>query len=1109
MSNRVTFDCQLEKCLFQKDGYYIYAMKIDQFKYPDIVVGKYGTTTILGNNLYELEYKQLYHVIAEPKDTKYGVSYEVVSISFDQPQTENDVRNYLMTVLTKNQAEQIMKHYPNIMDLVAQDRVDEIDIGKLKYITQRNLDIIIGKIRATSLLVNICATFYNTISLNVMQKLYSQFGSVDKIKEVLREQPYSGLCKLEGVGFRKADEILLKIEEESNAIKARGEEPKFEFKGPLKFSEDRCLACMQYYLDENEQDGNTKMKIEDLKAKVYTYAKETSIFFDKLLEHDAFFVDTINQMIGNKSTYNIEKYIAETLLNANKSPILWDFNLEPYKTLGEFKLTEQQRAVQELLCKNNVVVLNGPAGCVDCDTEFFNGTQWKKISEFNESDLVLQYNQNGSTTLVHPERYIKVPCKELYHFETKYGINQTICEDHNIVYWSKKGHQHQCKIKDVIYDQENNAYGWQGYFKTFFKYDGAGINLTDAEIKIMCAVICDGSFYNNTSEDKDSYMTCRFHLKKGRKKERLLALLNDSGVSYRHSKSATTDYDDYYIKAPRREKSFGSYWYNCSHRQLKIICDEILYWDGSFKETNNGVIRKSFSTTIKETADFIQFAFAACGYRASISINDRMNQEYLTNGKIYQRKSIEYQLTITNRRFVGICGEKKRGHTQTAIDKVQTVDGFKYCFTVPSHMLVLRRNNCIFITGNCGKSSSVKAVVQMLNDNHLDFVMGCPSAKAAKVLEKYAGFSATTIHRMLGYQSGGFTYCKTNPLQVDLVIIDESSMLDIFLFKSVLEAIDFKRTKLLLIGDTYQLPSVGAGNLLHDIINSDICPVSTLTEIFRYSEGGLISVATDTRNGKQFLPYIISPETQVISKGNSFFFCPQSKENCVDYAVKMYLKLAETNSLEDIIVITSQNKGPQGAIAINNRIQNAINPKKNDNVLQLVREDYTIEYRENDMVMQTVNDYHSIICDEYGYYERDDDGDPMHETLIANGESGRIVYVNSQNMVVKFDNYYILRHKSDLDKMSLAYAITAHKSQGSGYKNVIVVTPSTHTYMLNSNLLYVSFTRAKKFCFCIGNPKTIAIAIKKKQNLSRETFLQDIIGKIRSVKDESNVNKNN
>lgn len=771
MGNRVTFDCQLERCLFQKDGYYIYAMKIDQFKYPNIVVSKYGTVTILGNNLYELEYKQNYHVIAESKDTKYGISYEVISISFDQPKTENDVRNYLMTVLTKNQAEQIMKHYPNIMDLVAQDRVDEIDVSKLKYITQRNLDIIVSKIRATSLLVDICSTFYNTISLNIMQKLYGQFGSVDKIKEELRERPYSGLCKLDGVGFRKADEILLKIEEESEAIKARGEEPRFEFKGPLKFSEDRCLACMQYYLDENEQEGNTKMKIEDLKAKVYTYAKETSIFFDKLLEHNAFYVDIMNQVIGNKSTYNIEKYIAETLLNANKRPILWSFNLEPYKTLGEFKLTEQQRAVQELLCKNNVVVLNGPAGS--------------------------------------------------------------------------------------------------------------------------------------------------------------------------------------------------------------------------------------------------------------------------------------------------------------------------------------------------GKTSSVKSLIKMLNDNHLDFLMACPSAKAAKVLEKYAGFPATTIHRMLGYQAGGFTYDKHRPLPADLIIIDESSMLDIFLAKSVLEAIDFNRTKLLLIGDSYQLSSVGAGNLLHDIINSDLCPISTLTEIFRYSEGGLVTVATDTRNGKQFLPYIISPETQVIPKGNSFFFCPQSKETCVDYAVKMYLKLAETNSLEDTIVVTSQNKGPQGAIAINNRIQNAVNPKKNNNVLQLVREDYTIEYRENDMVMQTVNDYHSIICDETGYYERDEDGEPMYETLIANGESGRIVCVNSQNMVVKFDNHYILRYKSDLDKMSLAYAITAHKSQGSGYKNVIVVTPSTHTYMLNSNLLYVAYTRAREKCFNIGNPKTIAVAIKKKQNLSRETFLQDIIKKIRSVGNESNIDENN
>lgn len=761
--SRVTFECQLDRQLFKRDGFYIYAMNIDRIKYPDVVVNRYGNVTILGNNLYDLDYKQTYNVIAEPKDTKYGISYDVISIGFDQPQTEEDVKNYLMTVLTKNQAEQIMHHYPNIMDLVAQDRIDEIDINKLKYINQRSLETIINKIRATSVLMNICSMFYNTITLNVMQKLYNEFGSVDKIREVLRTKPYSGLCQIEGIGFRKADEILLKIEEESELVKSRGEEPRFEFSGPLKFSEDRCFACMQYYLNENEQDGNTKMKIEDLKAKVYTYAKETSIFFDNLLNNENFYVDTINQVIGKKSTYNIEKYIGERLFEANDQPIIWNFDLEPYKVLGEFNLTEQQRKVQELICKNNVVVLNGPAGS--------------------------------------------------------------------------------------------------------------------------------------------------------------------------------------------------------------------------------------------------------------------------------------------------------------------------------------------------GKTSSVKAIIQMLNDHNLDFLMGCPSAKAAKVLEKYAGFQATTIHRMLGYQDGDFTYCKTNQFHADLIIIDESSMLDIFLCKSVLEAIDFSRTKLLLIGDSYQLPSVGAGNLLHDIINSNVCPVSTLTEIFRYSEGGLITVATDTRNGKMFLPYEVAPGTQVIPKGNSFFFCPQQKETCVDYAVKMYMKLAETNSLEDIIVITSQNKGLQGAVAINNRIQNAVNPRKNDNVIVVDKEDCTIEYRENDIVMQTVNDYHSIVCDEDGYYDTDDNGDPMYEVLIANGETGRIVSVSGQRLVVKFDNHYIIRHKADLDKMSLAYSITAHKSQGSGYKNVIVVTPSTHSYMLNSNLLYVAYTRAKEKCFNIGNPKTIAISIKKKQNLSRETFLQNII---KSLKEKEN-----
>lgn len=1092
----VSFKCIPEKNLFFKDTYKIYSVKVDKKEYPNIILDSlYHTAKIVGSNIYELEMGKEYEVVATPKSNpKYGISYEVISISRDEPKTEEDIKAFLMTILTYSQAQQIMEHYPNIIDLIKEGRDNEIDLSKLKGIGEKNFEKIKEKILNNFQLIDMCSMFYNMISLNMMKKLYGEFGSADAVKESLKKKPYSSLYKIDRIGFRKSDEILLKIEEESNKQIENGEEPKFKFDNPLRTSSDRCLACMEYYLEMNEQDGNTKMSIEDLKAKVKAYVKEAFVFFNELINEDCFHYDMKEQAIGLITTYNMEKYIANRIVSANKKPILWDINLCNYTKIGDFELTEEQQNAQKFLCKNNVVILNGAAGCVDCDTEFFNGKEWKKVSDWTEEDKVLQYNQDGTAELVQPICYIKQPCNELYHFETKYGVNQTVCEDHNIIYWSQKGYQHSCKIQDIIDGQNREGnYGWQGKFKTSFNYNGKGIDLTDEEIRIMCAVICDGSFYYQAKPHWDSYNTCRFHIKKNRKKDRLKNLFASAKIQYREVESVAEGYTDFYIEAPLRQKEFSSEWYNCSNHQLQIICDEILNWDGNLGITKNGHIRKRFSTTIKTNADFIQFAFSACGYKASIFSNDRRGRKYYTCGKLYERKTIEYSVQITNRNFVGIQYEKSRNYKQTEITKVQTIDGFKYCFTVPSHMLILRRENCIFVTGNCGKTSSVRSITNMLIDHHLTFNMAAPSAKAAKVLSRYAGYEATTIHRMLGYQNGAFIFNKDNPITSDVVIIDETSMLDVWLMVSLLKAIDFDRTKLLLVGDSYQLPSVGAGNLFYDLIQSKICPISTLSKIFRYSEGGLIKVATDIRNSKQYLPSKLDLKKTVYPFGNSYYFCPQSKEHCIDYVVKMYCKLAEKNSLENIMVITAQNKGEFGTVVLNNRIQNAINPNKDKTISYKTVEGIEVEYRLNDIVMQTVNDYHSIVCDEYGYFERDEDGSPMRETLIANGENGRIVYINSVGMVVRYDDYYIWRTKSDLDKLSLGYAITCHKSQGSGCDNVIILTPAAHTWMVNSNLLYVSCTRAKSKCYHIGSLITINSAVKKKANLKRTTFLQELL----------------
>ena len=364
-------------------------------------------------------------------------------------------------------------------------------------------------------------------------------------------------------------------------------------------------------------------------------------------------------------------------------------------------------------------IYSGYAGCVDCDTEFFDGAKWKRIADFEVGDKVLQYNKDGTTTLVTPQVYHKYEADKLWHFESKYGINQCLSDEHNVYYITSKGNLTHHTFEEIRKMHEKSKNGFTGKFITSFNYSGSGIDLTDAEIKLMCAVICDGNFYyDNKLEDyshRPSNDTCRFHIKKERKKTRLRELFNECNLEYRETSSATDGYTEFYVKAPRHEKEFTEYWYNCTQRQLQIICDNILFWDG-----HEDGVRKSFSTNVKTNADFVQFAFSSCGYRARVLTNDRSGQKYLTCGKWYTRKSIEYIVSITKKNLISLFS----GHSKTPIKEYKTLDGYKYCFTVPSSMWVMRRNGCIVVSGNCGKSSlaNVATVISAIETGHKVFV---------------------------------------------------------------------------------------------------------------------------------------------------------------------------------------------------------------------------------------------------------------------------------------------------------------------------------------------------------------------------------------------------
>lgn len=376
---------------------------------------------------------------------------------------------------------------------------------------------------------------------------------------------------------------------------------------------------------------------------------------------------------------------------------------EPISVSEMEKVSTGFKALDNLIYGNLFpcfTIYSGYAGCVDADTEYFNGKEWKRIADYKEGEKVLEYDINNNTAILsNPVEYIKYPCDTLYQIGGHRGIQMCLSPEHNVLWYDVKNRPRKNSFAEIVKIHNKCEYGFDGKIKGSFIYSGNGIDLTDAEIKLMCAVIADGSFYSEAKPYNNSYNTCRFHVKKERKKQRLREIFKECNLEYKEMKSANEGYTDFYIKAPRREKEFSSYWYNCNQHQLQVVCDNILFWDGHIGKTSN-----EFSTTNKKTADFVQFAFSSCNTIATIQTLDRRGRERIVGNKIYKYKSIEYCVTINKKEYYHLGGTTINKHKSDIIP-LKTIDGYKYCFTMPLGTLILRKNNRIFCSFNSGKSS--------------------------------------------------------------------------------------------------------------------------------------------------------------------------------------------------------------------------------------------------------------------------------------------------------------------------------------------------------------------------------------------------------------------
>lgn len=373
---------------------------------------------------------------------------------------------------------------------------------------------------------------------------------------------------------------------------------------------------------------------------------------------------------------------------------------------------------------------------------------------------------------------------------------------------------------------------------------------------------------------------------------------------------------------------------------------------------------------------------------------------------------------------------------------------------------------CMVLTGGpgTGKTTTINTIIRLLEDLKLSIALAAPTGRAAKRMSQVTGCEAKTIHRLLGTQHSAqgynvFTHNEESPLSADVIILDEVSMIDVSLMASFLKAVK-PGARLIMSGDADQLPSVGAGNIIHDIIESGTIPVIKLGKIFRQAQESLIIVNAHRINSGE-LP-------DLSDKSGDFFFLrrktPQeSAQTVVDLFKNRLPKSYGVNPISSIQVLSPTKKGAAGTVALNKLLQSHINPY--DELRPQYEYGNTV-FRVGDKVMQTKNNYDMT-------YTREDGEDGMG---IFNGDMGIIesIYARDKYMVIVFDEDKRVEYPfAALDELDLAYAITVHKSQGSEFPIVIMPVCSFAPLLMSRNLFYTAVTRARDMVVLVGSEKTV------------------------------------
>jgi len=409
-----------------------------------------------------------------------------------------------------------------------------------------------------------------------------------------------------------------------------------------------------------------------------------------------------------------------------------------------------------------------------------------------------------------------------------------------------------------------------------------------------------------------------------------------------------------------------------------------------------------------------------------------------------------------------------------AIHAFENVTGLELATQQRQAVQAALRDRCVVITGGpgVGKTTIVKAIVHLARIGSRKVSLAAPTGRAAKRMTEATQAEAMTIHRLLEYQphEGGFQKNKENPLEADLLVVDEASMIDALLFRSVLASLR-PGAQLVLVGDVDQLPSVGAGSVLADVIDSGAATVIRLTEIFRQAAASKIVVSAHAINHGE-LPDLEAPSGAKGAATSDFYFISredpeQARATIVELVAERIPSRFGFDPVTEVQVLTPMHRGELGTAAVNRALHDKLNPSGG---VELTRGDRT--FRKGDKVMQLRNDY---------------------DRNVFNGDIGVVDLIagDPPSLRVDFDGRSATYERAELDQLVHAYAVSVHKSQGSEYPAVVIPLATQHFMMLQRSLLYTAVTRGKKLVVLVGSRRASQLVVRNADAKKRYTWLAE------------------